>query len=34
MLDIEMRFLKREVYLRDVDLRRKYNTSYERHRAP
>ena len=34
VLDVELRFLKREVYLREVDLRREHITAYERYRAP
>ena len=34
VLDVELLFLEREVYLREVDLRREHITAYERYRAP
>ena len=34
VLDVELRFLEWEVYLREVDLRREHITAYERYRAP
>ncbi len=34
VLDVELRFLEQEVYLREVDLRREHVTAYERYRAP
>ncbi len=33
VLGVELRFLKREVYMREVDLRREHITAYERYRA-
>ncbi len=34
VLDVKLRFLEQEVYLREVDLRREHITAYERYRAP